>query len=557
MSDSPSWIDNADNERIREIVTRSADVIVAARQDLEEYGCCVDSRRSTELPKREFVFQPADQQLMTSAQRRAFFRQLLRTPTPDLAIRPPRKGRNLLAAEHFKERVGATSSSEIPKSISSEIPKRRSARTEAKRLRGHFEYQDNEEPPKRDEQINRRRKRRDEETSDRRSLVSHFSSMLASGTQRVDNLTNVVLGVLATVLVIFLFFRAGPSDPFAGASSRVANAKNSGDHQAVLMASGGSLYRGQGFNILLKAFPEALPTFAEDISGLMFLASSSPASAPGITVLTYIGLPRSLPAFPKDIGQLIMFASSPGPDGRDYLIRTLVFEASGETKIGKFAVAHAILNRQRTGRWGRKIADVVTSPLQFEPWGTRKSEIEGLSRTDPRYREAAKIVDAVLAGYVPDPTAGATHFLNPVIVQERRGGSLPSWAESDGQPIGRHVFYCPECNGTKPTRTAVVKAGEVKRSKPTPAASDPVRPPSIGRTVVAEAPAEVRAAKAAPAVIKPVAPKAAPAVIKPVAQKLEARPRPTLTTQRQQTQLPWLNPTKAGQGRNFVPHSFW
>jgi spore germination cell wall hydrolase CwlJ-like protein len=150
--------------------------------------------------------------------------------------------------------------------------------------------------------------------------------------------------------------------------------------------------------------------------------------------------------FPEDIAQLIMIASSPGPDGRDYLIRTLVFEASGETEIGRVAVAHVILNRKRSGRWGRKIADVVTSPWQFEPWMTRKSEIKGLSRTDPRYLKAAQVADAVLAGHIPDPTAGATHFLNPVIVRERRGGSLPSWADRDGQPIGRHVFYCPECD---------------------------------------------------------------------------------------------------------------
>jgi spore germination cell wall hydrolase CwlJ-like protein len=146
----------------------------------------------------------------------------------------------------------------------------------------------------------------------------------------------------------------------------------------------------------------------------------------------------------------------PGPDGRDYLIRTLVFEASGETEMGKVAVAHVILNRKKSGRWGQEIEDVVTAPWQFEPWMTRKSEIERLSRNDPRYTKAAGIADAVLAGLVPDPTAGATHFLNPVIVRNRRGGSLPSWAENDGQPIGRHVFYCPECDGTKPTQAAEV-----------------------------------------------------------------------------------------------------
>ena len=143
-----------------------------------------------------------------------------------------------------------------------------------------------------------------------------------------------------------------------------------------------------------------------------------------------------------------------GAVGRDYLIRTLVFEASGETEIGKAAVAHVILNRKRSGRWGHKIRDVVTYPWQFEPWMTRKEEIKKLSQTDPRYLNAAEIVDSVLAGRIPDPTAGATHFLNPVIVRKRRGGSLPLWADGDGQPIGRHVFYCPECDGPVPKRAA-------------------------------------------------------------------------------------------------------
>jgi N-acetylmuramoyl-L-alanine amidase len=133
-----------------------------------------------------------------------------------------------------------------------------------------------------------------------------------------------------------------------------------------------------------------------------------------------------------------------GSESRDYLIRTIVFEASGETEIGKVAVAYVILNRTASGRWGNRIQDVVTSPWQFEPWMTRRSLIEKLPPDDPRYRDAAKIADTVLAGAVPDPTVGATHFLNPIVVRQRRGGSLPSWAEGDGRPIGRHVFYSPE-----------------------------------------------------------------------------------------------------------------
>ena len=133
----------------------------------------------------------------------------------------------------------------------------------------------------------------------------------------------------------------------------------------------------------------------------------------------------------------------PDDDERDYLIKTIAFEAPDESDEGKAAVAHVILNRKRNGRWGDNIKDVVTRPWQFEPWMTRRKEMEKLSPHDPRYQNAARIADAVLTGQTPDPTAGATHFLNPTVVRQRRDGSLPSWARGEGQPIGRHTFYSP------------------------------------------------------------------------------------------------------------------
>ena len=133
----------------------------------------------------------------------------------------------------------------------------------------------------------------------------------------------------------------------------------------------------------------------------------------------------------------------PNDDERDYLIKTIAFEAPDESDEGKAAVAHVILNRKRNGRWGDNIKEVVTRPWQFEPWMTRRKEMEKLSPHDPRYQNAARIADAVLTGQMPDPTAGATHFLNPTVVRQRRDGSLPSWARGEGQPIGRHTFYSP------------------------------------------------------------------------------------------------------------------
>jgi hypothetical protein len=131
-------------------------------------------------------------------------------------------------------------------------------------------------------------------------------------------------------------------------------------------------------------------------------------------------------------------------EDRDFMIRTIVFEAASEPEEGKIAVAYVILNRIKSGGWGDSIKDVVTSPWQFEPWMTKRDAMEKLSRDDPSYRNAAQIADAVLAGQVPDPTAGAMYFLNPTIVRQRRGGSLPAWAQGDGQVIGSHTFYRPD-----------------------------------------------------------------------------------------------------------------
>lgn len=140
---------------------------------------------------------------------------------------------------------------------------------------------------------------------------------------------------------------------------------------------------------------------------------------------------------------------------RDYLIRTIAFEASGEPPMAKIAVAYVILNRKKSGRWGDNIKAVVTQPGQFEPWETKRTEIEALSPDDPRYKSAAVIADAVLSGQTPDPTAGATHFLNPTIVRERRGGELPLWAHGEGLPIGNQTFYLPEESGTSPSQAGL------------------------------------------------------------------------------------------------------
>ena len=188
-----------------------------------------------------------------------------------------------------------------------------------------------------------------------------------------------------------------------------------------------------------------------------------PTAVQGIPDLA--GVNRSIPLLKPG-------AADYDPEERDYLIRTMVFEASGEPEEGKAAVAHVILNRKKLGKWGDNIKEVVTRPWQFEPWMTRRTEIENLSKDDPRYRKAARIADDVLSGQEPDPTAGATHFLNPTIVRNRRGGSLPPWAKGDGQAIGRHTFYSPDGSRAVPLEAVLLADAAASATSTAPGSGD-------------------------------------------------------------------------------------
>lgn len=129
---------------------------------------------------------------------------------------------------------------------------------------------------------------------------------------------------------------------------------------------------------------------------------------------------------------------------RDLMIRTIIGEAANEGPRGQAAVAHVILNRAAAGRYGSTPSQVVLAPNQFEPWSTRSKELMGYKPNSASYQNIGDIVDMAAAGDIPDPTNGATHFLNADIVRQRRGGSLPDWAASPVAKIGGHTFYAPE-----------------------------------------------------------------------------------------------------------------
>ena len=112
------------------------------------------------------------------------------------------------------------------------------------------------------------------------------------------------------------------------------------------------------------------------------------------------------------------------PIDRDAMVRTVIGEAGNQGPEGQAAVAQSIMNRVVSGRYGNSPAAVVLAPGQYEPWQTRRQELLSYSPTSPAYQKVGGIVDAVASGEIPDSTNGATHFLNPAVVMQRRG-SLP------------------------------------------------------------------------------------------------------------------------------------
>ena len=119
-------------------------------------------------------------------------------------------------------------------------------------------------------------------------------------------------------------------------------------------------------------------------------------------------------------------------------------EAGGQSDDALAAVANVIKNRVDSGNYGDTPTAVVLQRDAFEPWSTRRRELQGYSVKSPEYQRAAQIVDDVFSGKRQDLTSGATHFYDPV-AQRALGRAPPVW--SSGRPlaaVGSHRFYAPQ-----------------------------------------------------------------------------------------------------------------
>lgn len=127
---------------------------------------------------------------------------------------------------------------------------------------------------------------------------------------------------------------------------------------------------------------------------------------------------------------------------REFAARTVWMEARGEGRDGIQAVAFVIVNRVRAGRWfsGQGLADCVMLPYQFSCWNTddpNRHQMALLADADSLLEDCRLAVSGALAGSVPDPTHGATHYY------DSRLNVMPKWAvhATPTASIGHHLFF--------------------------------------------------------------------------------------------------------------------
>jgi N-acetylmuramoyl-L-alanine amidase len=133
------------------------------------------------------------------------------------------------------------------------------------------------------------------------------------------------------------------------------------------------------------------------------------------------------------------------------LATTIYGEARGESMRGQIAVAWTVLNRAVS----KKICDVVLAPMQYSVYNDNPELREAATslRIAPKqnnvidkisWKQATQLAMAVLRREIPDPTDGATHYLNPDLTKAQ-GYKLPAWAKEFTFVafIDSHKFFRP------------------------------------------------------------------------------------------------------------------
>ena len=133
----------------------------------------------------------------------------------------------------------------------------------------------------------------------------------------------------------------------------------------------------------------------------------------------------------------------------EILARTIEKEAGNQSNKGKLAVGAVIANRIKKQSWmGKDLRSVILKRGQFSPWNSYTNYAEGRQGKE-MLGEAAKPSEAsyeaarkILSGDYIDPTAGATHFVNP---KEKEDVSwYKPFVKNKPMRIGDHQFGSPD-----------------------------------------------------------------------------------------------------------------
>ncbi len=121
--------------------------------------------------------------------------------------------------------------------------------------------------------------------------------------------------------------------------------------------------------------------------------------------------------------------------------RTAIGEARGEGEAGMQAVIWTGVNRFTLKRWfsAPTLAGTFLKKMQYDCWtpdDPNFSIIANMTIATPLFAQAMAMAVKILAGAMPDPTQGATHYFNSSVCN-------PVWVAGAMQTvhIGNHTFF--------------------------------------------------------------------------------------------------------------------
>jgi hypothetical protein len=127
--------------------------------------------------------------------------------------------------------------------------------------------------------------------------------------------------------------------------------------------------------------------------------------------------------------------------------KTIWGESRSETKRGKLAVAHVLLNRWRstTGQWAKDdtLAKTCLRPWQFSAWNSSDPNLPKMQKVDLDDKLFRECMIAVLEAYDnsdKDPTWGSCHYITTSLLSK---GWPRSWGPKKNPvvTIGVHAFF--------------------------------------------------------------------------------------------------------------------